>query len=93
MLREIEASCALQKHLTVDAEAQTVTWQPPLSKTDPAVGCKRTWACICGGQAIPCPHCETLAHLEILNQLGLRNEQSPVLTTVHGEVAHKAAVV
>ena len=48
VVREIEAAFALAKHWKFDHEAKTITWHLPVSKTDPtAVGCFRSWGCIC----------------------------------------------
>ena len=48
MVRELEAALAMRKHVRTDMELKLVTWELPVSKTDPqALGCKRTWGCSC----------------------------------------------
>ena len=57
MMRELELSCALVKHIAVDALAKSVDWCLRVSKTDvKAVGKVRRWECVCGGLLnMPCP--------------------------------------
>ena len=48
ILRGAESASALASSLTVNSELLVETWALPASKTDTqAVGCKRSWGCIC----------------------------------------------
>ena len=60
MLREIEASAAEFRDVSIDRAKRSVTWFLPTSKTDArAHGCKRTWKCICSpaSSRFSCPYC------------------------------------
>ena len=59
MMREIEAAAAQAGHVTVAEEEQRVSVRLPVSKKDPrAVGCTRSWACLCREGSIrrDCPY-------------------------------------
>ena len=46
--REIEASRARRKHVTIDLERNQVSWNLPFAKTDTTgLGKVRTWGCVC----------------------------------------------
>ena len=68
MLRELEASCALVSHVTVDHTNMTVCWRLPASKTDVmALGKDRRWGCMCSeGRALPCHVHAVLSQLSLL---------------------------
>ena len=58
LLREIEASSAMIKHITLDHDKKLARWHLPSSKADwKALGATRTHACHCntGGEATLCP--------------------------------------
>ena len=53
MLREIELAYARLGHLCVDPVRRRAVLELPVGKTDPtAVGCTRTWGCICQPPAV-----------------------------------------
>ena len=60
VLRGAESACALASSLTICAGTVTETWSLPVSKTDPqAVGCQRSWGCVCDATSSshrPCPY-------------------------------------
>ena len=68
MLRELELSCSLVRHITVDLESLTVCWRLAASKTDVmALGTVRSWGCVCAsGKPVPCPVHAVIAHLALL---------------------------
>ena len=71
IMREIELAGALAAHVTLDAEARRITLKLPVSKTDVrAVGCTRSWTCLCAGAAprADCPFCAGTAQLVLLRQ-------------------------
>ena len=48
--REVEVATARWKHATIDERNVTATWTLPASKTDvAAIGCARSWGCVCSG--------------------------------------------
>ena len=62
LLREVELAAATTGHIRLDMEACEVTWKLASSKADPAaMGTLRTWGCLCGSPALPCPF-----HLAVL---------------------------
>ena len=83
LVREVEGSLAQREHLRLDREQMTVTWQLPVSKTDPeARGCERTWGCTClDGEPdrTRCPYHAAERHLEILvEKFGLVQQEEDV---------------
>ena len=78
LVRGAEAACALASSVVLDLDAKTETWFLPASKTDPtAVGCRRTWGCVCGlsattGVYMGAPPCPFHAALELVCELKLR---------------------
>ena len=98
MLREIELSLALDKHLSVDEQNRIATLVLPCSKTDPsAVGCERSWGCVCdGSHRTPCGfhvaaeqkrrNCDRLLSAD-------RSHAMPLFPSNGATVAHKDAVV
>jgi hypothetical protein len=48
VLRGAESACALASSIHLDRTNSTECFSLPVSKTDPqAIGCKRTWGCVC----------------------------------------------
>ena len=67
IMREIEIAYALAAHLSVDRKAARITLLLPVSKKDPrAVGCQRSWACLCGAKPASRPDCPYHAGLKQL---------------------------
>ena len=99
MLRELEASCALVRHITVDKVALTVEWLLPVSKTDvKALGCARRWGCVCAGNGkMPCPVHAVLTQLRLLEdtfgQDRVSSGELPLFPTVAGRFVEKCHVV
>jgi len=98
LLREIEASLAVVSSWTVRTDIQIIIWLLPASKTDPlALGCTRSWGCLCGGTrcGVPCPYHCALDHLTFL-QARFGPEAAtgdfPLFPTRNGEVAAKDKV-
>ena len=65
LLREIEASRAKKKHITVVRELKRITWRLPSSKTDQAaLGAERTHTCNCAfSPPEMCPYHLMVQHL------------------------------
>ena len=56
LLREVELAASTTGHIRLDTESCEVTWKLASSKADPeAKGTSRTWGCLCGSPALPCP--------------------------------------
>ena len=72
VVRGIEIVSALARHLHIDSDALTETWDLPVSKTDVlAVGCSRTWGCTCGSSIQHCPyHAAVSHHAWLINSFG-----------------------
>jgi len=70
LLREIESTILRCRDVTFDHEQQTVSVALSVSKTDPqAIGCIRTWGCVCGKRNAPCPyHAAWVQHEYLLCQ-------------------------
>ena len=67
VLRELEGALARRHHLTINHDAKTVTWELPVTKTDPAaLGCKRTWGCTCGPGSAACPYHAACSQVDLL---------------------------
>ena len=99
MLRELEASCALVRHITVDKVALTVEWLLPVSKTDvKALGSARRWGCVCAGNGnLPCPVHAVLLQLRLLEdtfgQVRVSSGELPLFPSVAGRFVEKYRVV
>jgi hypothetical protein len=99
MLRELEISCSLVRHITVDFESLTVCWRLPASKTDVmALGTVRSWGCVCtSGKAVPCPVHAVIAQLALLeSRFGLariREGALPLFPSATGGFVEKRHVV
>jgi len=106
MLREIELAYARARHLSFNHSRRVVTFELPLSKTDPcAIGCTRSWGCVCDEQAaslaaaMPCPYHIAKAHDEALRlYFGQEADEPwppemPLFPTPEGSTVFKEAVV
>jgi len=97
MLRELEISSALVRHISVDATLLSIEWNLPASKTDvKALGKIRRWGCVCAGSlAEPCPAHAVLDQLRLLATLfGARyGPDLPLFPTAAGRVADRRRVV
>ena len=98
VLREIEAGSALRRHITIDYENESETWLLPVSKTDiQALGCSRSWSCICG-RAHPslCPYHVMVGHLRLLSfRFGAPGPEDslPLFPSAAGSPPSKAAIL
>ncbi len=97
VLREIESSLILASTVVVDDVARTVTIPLPAHKTDPkAVGCSRTWGCVCKGGDEPCAYHAVAAQLALLrSHFGVVQlpEDLPLFPTAEGRTVAKAKIV
>ena len=105
MLREIEASLALWKSVTIKTAKLTVTWVLPASKSDPkALGKTRTWGCTCtatdlpeDGLAAACPYHAMLdQRTSVQTRFGLHDDElgeTPVFPDSSGRPCTKQNVV
>ena len=99
MLRELELSCSLVRHITVDLESLTVFWRLAASKTDVmALGTVRSWGCVCtSGKAVPCPVHAVIAQLALLeSRFGvprIREGALPLFPSATGGFVEKRHVV
>ena len=102
MLREIEVAYARLAHLRVDTVKHRVSFDLPVSKTDPtAVGCTRVWGCTCSGTTVStdCVYHTACEHLAVAHQvLGILAgdplaQALPLFPDVSGETVSKAATV
>ena len=68
IFREIELSFVIASSVDINWETREDTFSLPVSKTDPrAVGCTRTWGCVCDGQhSSPCAFLAMIDQLEFL---------------------------
>ena len=67
LLRKFEASTSRVSAWMIDEELKEVTWNLPGSKSGhKALGVKRSWLCICGHMAVPCPYHLAKQHMEWL---------------------------
>ena len=99
MLREIEASTALAKHVEVTSDKK-MKWWLPASKTD--VMAKSTslcWGCTCEGkpEGTACPFHTLEAQLQLLEKkYGPRSaweDNLPLFPTVEGNMPTKEAMI
>ena len=72
-----------------------LTWNLPGSKSDhKALGVKRTWPCICGHMAVPCPYHLAKLHMEWLKASSHSSApDAPLFPNARGGMPSKAAVV
>ena len=69
ILRGAESALALAESMHINRQSQTESWYLPVSKTDPqAVGCLRTWGCVCRPEMMEvlCPYHAALSLKEEL---------------------------
>ena len=97
MMREVEVAAAVVSHITVDFVAARVTLRLPISKSDSgAVGCSRTWGCICSdsGARPDCPFHAAVAQLNLLKVTFGDFDLSavPLFPTASGDVVLKVDV-
>ena len=102
VMREIEVAFARAAHVTLCSQTSKATLALPVSKKDPqAVGCARSWDCICKSASShqgPRPDCPYHA---LMGQLGLLCQQFgeplpeglPLFPTECGGTVAKTAVV
>jgi hypothetical protein len=80
-LRGAESALALAESLVIKAGSAIETLHLPVSKTDPqAIGCCRTWGCVCGTQARRdlCPyHSAVSLKKELVRRFGNRDGLLP----------------
>ena len=72
-----ESACALGASVTMNPERKSYDWLLPVSKTDPqAVGCTRSWGCVCVGATTgPCPYCAMVRlQAELLRKFGVNGQ-------------------
>ena len=97
LLREIELSLALASSVSINESSLEETFTLPVSKTDPtALGCTRTWGCVCdGAHATPCAYHAMKEQLELLSHKfpNVPLQELPLFPQVDGSVADKIAVV
>ena len=69
IMREIEAAAVVVEHVTVSCADLKVSLRLPVSKKDPrAVGCTRSWSCLCAGSPmrVDCPFHAIACQLKLL---------------------------
>ena len=99
LLREVEVSLLLFKSVTMDMAAETVSLHFPATKADPkALGCARSWGCICGvlGAPLLCPFHAALRQQALLRAYfaeDFLDNQSPFFPTWLGVAVVKEVVV
>ena len=97
VLREIELSTSLASAVSVNKEKLEVTVALPVSKTDPkAIGCTRTWGCVCGGQHdTPCCYHALTEQLGWLDRTfpDVARADLPLFPQSNGDAASKVSVV
>jgi len=99
IMREMELAFAKVAHARIDREDRKFTLLLPVSKKDPrAIGCERSWHCLCrdgDGRRRDCPYHAAVSQLDILGKMfGADRLQSlPLFPDKHGKVANKATVI
>ena len=99
VMREVELAFAKVAHVKIDLGEKKFTLLLPVSKKDPrAIGCERSWHCLCkGGDGLrpDCPYHAVVSQFTILRErFGEDRLQSlPLFPDRHGKVADKATVV
>ena len=97
--REIEASTARWIHATIDDVRQTATWRLPASKTDTAaIGCARSWGCVCNGdRSKPCGYHALKGQKELVARLFGKDDSVhddvPLFPDADGNTCTKQSVV
>ena len=100
LLREVEASLALARSVTVNRDAKVVSINLPATKTDPrALACHRSWGCTCGGDRRKvCAFHAAASHQDYLratfgDDRGLLPEDLPFFPDTEGNAVCKSKVV
>jgi len=99
VMREMELAFAKVAHVRIDREDRKFTLLLPVSKKDPrAIGCERSWHCLCkngDGLRRDCPYHAVVSQFDILGKMfGMEQLQSlPLFPDKHGKVANKATVI
>lgn len=102
VLREIEIAYLRIEHITISEDTRKVTFLLPVSKKDPkAVGCTRSWQCLCPGGGVDnpirvdCPYHAAEAQLSLLRAhfTAPLSPGLPLFPTSAGQPMAKAAVV
>ena len=92
LLRELEASSAKLKHVTVDSQSKVVRWRLPNSKTDlAALGATRSHSCCCQSARDPiCPYCDMVDQIAwVRSSFPSLGEDAPVFPSVSGSPPSK----
>ena len=96
IMREIEIAFALTAHVTIGHSPPKVTILLPVSKKDPrAVGCERSWACLCidDDRRRDCRFHAAVAQLELLRDVfGELPADLPLFPTKAGTHADKSVI-
>ena len=98
VLREIELSFAKVRHISIAPDG-SVSWDLPVSKTDPAaIGCTRSWACVCAALYGACGACAVKRQLVFLQKTfmlpdGTLPPDLPLFPTASGATPSKQSVV
>ena len=97
VLRELEVSFATLGHVTI-LVPRGVDWRLPVSKTDPqALGCVRTWRCVCSTGTGLCGACAVIAQMEFVKTSFEGKVEDvnalPLFPTIDGSAPSKDAVV
>ena len=80
LLRDLEATTAEFQDMSIDKIAKRVTLLLSMSKNDPrALGCERTWGCICDGDDNPaaCPYHAALDLDEFIRRVFPHDHRQP----------------
>lgn len=99
LMREVELAATQVRHLSFNHDLQEVTWELSMSKTDPlALGTRRTWGCLCGVPALPCPYHLAHEHVQAVRAHAITAclmdpDSLPLFHTGTGEVPSKASMV
>jgi hypothetical protein len=99
IMREIELAFALAEHVTLDEGEKRVSLLLPVSKKDPrAVGCSRSWSCLCplgNGTRSDCPFHAAFHQLRLLEKtFGVPLPTAlPLFPTASGRHVDKAIVI
>ena len=98
-MREVELAFAKAAHARIDREEKKFTLLLPVSKKDPrAIGCERSWHCLCkngDGLRPDCPYHAVVSQFAILREKFGEDmlHSLPLFPDKHGKVANKATVI
>jgi len=97
ILREIEISTALASAVSFNHDKAEESFCLPVSKTDPrAIGCSRSWGCVCDGHHnAPCAYHALKEQTEWLANTfpDVPFTELPLFPQINGNIVDKAAVV